>query len=232
MDARTDRDPWLAAVVAGLGHQCPRGVDRAHGVLVAGQGRHEDADDLVADELVDDGVVFDEDARGNVEEPLHEVPDLDWSQVLAERGGPADVGEEQAALDFRPAMVLHQVLEAGPAVLRVLRPGSLADEPQDRADGPSKRRGAELAAGLRRESFEQPAAIAELRVGPDQHVSPAGVEGRFVPAPGVAITGHRNTLRRPRRGATRRIMLLPAGASRPAQNGPLRTRPHPTGQKE
>ena len=61
--------------MAGRVEQRARRSDRLRGMLVVGERRDEDPDDLVADELVDDAVVGDENARGDIVEAVEKGPE-------------------------------------------------------------------------------------------------------------------------------------------------------------
>jgi hypothetical protein len=58
----------------------------------------EDADYLVAHELVDDCVVGYEDVSRDVIEATHQAIEVSRSHLFGERRGPTHVGEEQRAL--------------------------------------------------------------------------------------------------------------------------------------
>jgi hypothetical protein len=99
-----------------------RGLDRQHGVLVLREGRDEQADDLVADELVDDRVMVHEDARGGFVEPVELAPKFGRAHSLRQRRRAPNIGEEEARLDLRPAAVRVEDVEAKGAIQRILRP--------------------------------------------------------------------------------------------------------------
>ena len=73
-------------------------------MALAAEGRDEDRDDLVPDELVEDGVVVVEDRCSRVVEPVEQATERGRAHLLGQRGRSADVGEEKAAVDLGPAV--------------------------------------------------------------------------------------------------------------------------------
>ena len=73
-------------------------------MLVVGERRDEDPDDLVADELVDDAVMSDEDARRDVIEAVEKGPECRRRDPLRQGRRAADIGEQEGRVDLRPAV--------------------------------------------------------------------------------------------------------------------------------
>ena len=76
VDADPGRRPWRIGVVAGGPHELAGGEDRIASVVAVGQGRDEDADDLIAGELVNDRVVVDQGCACGGIEPIHARAEL------------------------------------------------------------------------------------------------------------------------------------------------------------
>ena len=60
------------------GKQGATGLDRPAGMQLTGEDRDEQPDHLVADELVDDRVVVDQDIGGHREELVHLASEFGW----------------------------------------------------------------------------------------------------------------------------------------------------------
>jgi hypothetical protein len=72
--------------------------------------------------------------------------ELGGRHLLGHRGRPADVSEEDAAVDLGTAVVLAEEVEAAGAHRRVRLRRPLAERPHQRRTGSRERRRAELAA--------------------------------------------------------------------------------------
>ena len=156
VDPDPDRDPRRLAVVAGRAQESDPRVDGPPRVIGARQGRHEEADDLVTDELVDDGLVHHEDLGGDGVEAIEQRAECRGGHRLGQPSRAADVGEEQAALHLRALSMGVQVPETAAAVPRVARPAALPDESQHRAGGWAERTVADLAARRTRQHPPEP----------------------------------------------------------------------------
>ena len=131
-DAEVETDPDGERVLGGvepaqelLGavhHHCAG----ARTVTEQGEAGQEQRHDLVADELVDDGVVLAHDRCGNRVEAIQRTLDLLGFAALAPCREPADVGEEDADLHLVRAKRRH--LEAAHAEVRVLPRGFDAED--------------------------------------------------------------------------------------------------------
>jgi hypothetical protein len=91
-------------------------------------------DDLVADELVDDGLVPHEDLCGRRVELFQQAAKCSRRHGLGEGCRAAHIGKEEGALDLGACAVLIEVPEAAPAIIRIARPTALPNEPQKRAE--------------------------------------------------------------------------------------------------
>src|SRR5207244_9286779 len=98
--------------------QVGRGQDGAASVLGAGDAGDEQRHDLVADELVDDGVVTDQDGRGRAIEVVHEVGEGASADALAQSAGVPHVGEEHGDVELQPSG--RQVVAAARAEVGIL----------------------------------------------------------------------------------------------------------------
>src|SRR6185369_8507977 len=101
---------------------------------------------LVTDELVDDPVVLDEDARRDLIEPIQELAERRRAHPLRQRRRPTNVREQEARLELGAAVVPRQHLEACAAVVGVLLPRPATLEAHQKAARWPERRGAHLAA--------------------------------------------------------------------------------------
>ena len=102
MDADPERDPWSGRIgVAGLAQQTLGSLYGARGVQLAGEQRDEQADDLVADELVDQGVVFDEHLRPGLVEAVDQGAERRPGRSFGQFRRAPHVGEQHRELDLR-----------------------------------------------------------------------------------------------------------------------------------
>ena len=152
--------------------QCQRSLDRLSGVGLCRERGHEQGDDLVADELVDDCVVLDEHPRRDVIEAVQQAPKRAGADPLRDGGRAADVGEQEAGLDLGAALARLQDAEAERAVGRVLLPALPAQEVHQRAAQAAKWCRAHLAARLAGDVLEPRARARKTRVGPEQERPP------------------------------------------------------------
>src|SRR5919198_4259626 len=173
MNSCTHRDPRpIGLPVAGFAQERPRGVDCVSRMTLTGEAGNEDADDLVADELVDDRVLVDQEPRRRVIETVHEPAEVGRAHLPGKTGRTTNVGEQHADVDLRPAVVRLERAEAEPAVVRVLLPGLPVDETHEAPADPVVRRRAELAARRRRNVPEQAAHPLEPGVAALEHGAP------------------------------------------------------------
>jgi hypothetical protein len=190
MDANPDGHPRRGLTAARCVDQRAGGGDGSTRVVRAGKRWNEDADRLVADEPVDDGIVLDEHPRRRIEEAIHDCVDLGRSHRFGHGRGPAHVREHQAAADLGTAVVIRELAEALAAKFRVLGPASFAQEAHQRPADAAERRSAELAARIGRQVAHQPATGPHLRLGAREDPAPQVVVAellRFVHQPSPAV---------------------------------------------
>ena len=106
-------------------------VDPLARVIPLGQRGDEDADDLIADELVDDRVVRDQGCGSGGIETIHVGTEVGHGHRLGQLCRTANVGEQQRAVDLGALPIPIQIVEALGAVLRVPGPWAVAHEPLD-----------------------------------------------------------------------------------------------------
>ena len=129
-----------------------RRFDRGVRVARSGDPSEEQPDDLVADQLVDEPVVAEDDLRAGAVEPVEEAAKLGWSHALGDPRRTADVGEEQADRDLRSCQpFLAEVLDAVRADRRIARIATEADASKHRAADTLEWGQAQLAARRGRE---------------------------------------------------------------------------------
>src|SRR6266511_5412159 len=132
-------------------------LDRALGVLLTGHERDEQPHDLVAHELLDDGIALDQNLARHLVEVVHEPGEIECRHLPGELARAANVGEQHRQLDL-PATDLviwgrtgaglrvgHETPEAAPTDLRVLLPWGEPVPPEDQGAGSPEWRLAELA---------------------------------------------------------------------------------------
>ena len=193
VDADADPDPrLLGASVSGHLEQPLRGFDRMASVLPTGVGRDEDADHLVADEFVDDRVEVDQRGKRLIVEAAHQGSELGRAHALGEGGRASDVREEQRAVDLSAAVVGQERSEAALAVLRVLRPASVAEIAEHPAAGRPERRGAHLAAWWAGNSSMSAAEANDAGIGAEQQATPDFGLGREVAVGLLVRWAHRD----------------------------------------
>ena len=128
------------------GEQRPGCPDRRRRVTGSRDSAEEQADRLVADELVDDPVAAQDRPRRQPVEAVEERPELGRAQALADAGGASDVGEQQAHRDLRAVDAdLVEIPDAVAADRRVAREPAEPDVSQHGAARSLERCGAQLA---------------------------------------------------------------------------------------
>jgi hypothetical protein len=183
VDAGAEREPrTVGGAVARRAQQRDRGVHRAARVLLADEEGDEQADHLVADELLDDRVVLDEDVRRLAVETVHEARELDRRHRARDLARPSDVGEQHRDIDFPAAdlavlgagahpRVRLEPLEAPPADTRLLGPRREPVPPQEEPAGAAEGCLAELAPRARRDEPER-RLVVQMRMRPAQERGP------------------------------------------------------------
>lgn len=92
-------------------------------MMFPGRPRDEGPDHLVAHELVDDGVVLDEDVCRDVMETVNELANGGRADALGQRGRATHVREQDGAFDLSiPRAVAFEALEAAGAVVKAFGP--------------------------------------------------------------------------------------------------------------
>ena len=122
----------------------------------------EEADHLVADELVDQAVVIEDRRRPDPVEVTEEVVEFCGSHPFAHSGRAPDVREEQADRDLGARRAdLAELPDAVLADGRVARESFEPEVPQDRAARARERGSAQLAPRCGGEPFEPPAIAGQ-----------------------------------------------------------------------
>ena len=99
-----------------------------------GDAPEEQPDDLVADKLVDEPIVAEDDLRANPVEDIEEASELGWSHTLGDPRRAANIGEQEADRDFRSRNpLLSEVLDAVRAHRRIARKATESDASKHRA---------------------------------------------------------------------------------------------------
>jgi hypothetical protein len=142
-------------------------------VILAGHAGDEEGHHLVSDELVDYAVMGEEDARRHAVEALKGVRELRRGDLLPERGGTPDVGEEDSDIDQRPARV--QLLFTVAANVRILAGGREARDAHEAAAQAVEGARADLAAGSAWQPLHHGARQDERLVALNEVLVPRGV---------------------------------------------------------
>jgi hypothetical protein len=182
------RSLWRRVWLPCARHELDRSVQPGTRVVLAADATEEQADDLVADHLVDQSVVAEDRLRSEAVEPSQVVAELGRRQSFPEGGRAADVGEQQR----------HRDLSAGHAHPPELRDAVLADRgiageaaeaevADDSAADPTERCPAELAARVRRQMLEAETQLGQPRVFTSQDLP------KLIPP---RVVRHRSTVRR------------------------------------
>lgn len=129
-----------------------------------GEPRNEIANELVAEESIDESAAFDEHIDTHGVEAIHHLVQSSGPQALCHRRRSADIGEQRRALDLDSASPLRDRVEAARAESRILGERSLTGEAEQRCERPAEGSIAPDAARWRWKQTEQSTQGAEAGV--------------------------------------------------------------------